>query len=314
MNLGIVTRAAGKLGLVLSKHSPAMLSVVGGAGVIATAVLASHETLRVKEVVEPHVVNLETISSTLADETKEYTKEDALHDRTVVYTGLAKGLLKLYAPALIVGVLTVASIAAAHRISSKRIAGLTAAYGVLDQSYRRYKGRVEQALGKEGMKELDTKIREQAKKDISETRKKGRKTADISEIGDSIFEMAGVSQYAVLYDENAGTWNKNRSLSQTILRAQESYANDLLNCRGYVMLNEVYAGLGLPQTSAGAVVGWIRKDDGGADGYITFGDWDVNYFDDIYQDIDGVCEARRWILDFNVDGVVWDRIDEVSVR
>lgn len=311
MNLGVITRAAGKVGLVLSKHSPAMLSVIGGVGVVATAVLASQETLRVKEVVEPHVENLELISATLEDESKQYSDQDALHDRTVIYARLGRDLLKLYAPALIVGVLTVASIAASHRISAKRIAGLTAAYGALDQSYRRYRGRVEQALGKEGMEELDTKIREQAKKDIAERRKPD---ADISEIGDSIFDLAGVSQYAVLYDENAATWNKNRNLSTSILRAQESYANDLLNCRGYVMLNEVYAGLGLPQTSAGAVVGWIRKDDGGADGYITFGDWDANYFDDIYKDVDGVCEARRWILDFNVDGVIWDRIDEVSVR
>lgn len=311
MNLGVITRAAGKVGLVLSKHSPAMLSVIGGVGVVATAVLASQETLRVKEVVEPHVENLELISATLEDETKQYSDQDALHDRTVIYTRLGRDLLKLYAPALIVGVLTVASIAASHRISAKRIAGLTAAYGALDQSYRRYRGRVEQALGEEGMKELDTKIREQAKKDIAERRKPD---ADISEIGDSIFDLAGASQYAVLYDENAATWNKNRNLATSILRAQESYANDLLNCRGYVMLNEVYAGLGLPQTSAGAVVGWIRKDDGGADGYITFGDWDANYFDDIYKDVDGVCEARRWILDFNVDGVIWDRIDEVSVR
>jgi hypothetical protein len=311
MNLGVITRAAGKVGLVLSKHSPAMLSVIGGVGVVATAVLASQETLRVKEVVEPHVENLELISATLEDESKQYSDQDALHDRTVIYARLGRDLLKLYAPALVVGVLTIASIAASHRISAKRIAGLTAAYGALDQSYRRYRGRVEQALGEEGMKELDTKIREQAKKDIAERRKPD---ADISEIGDSIFDLAGASQYAVLYDENAATWNKNRNLSTSILRAQENYANDLLNCRGYVMLNEVYAGLGLPQTSAGAVVGWIRKDDGGADGYITFGDWDANYFDDIYKDVDGVCEARRWILDFNVDGVIWDRIDEVSVR
>lgn len=311
MNLGVITRAAGKVGLVLSKHSPAMLSVIGGVGVVATAVLASQETLRVKEVVEPHVENLELISATLEDESKQYSDQDALHDRTVIYTRLGRDLLKLYAPALVVGVLTIASIAASHRISAKRIAGLTAAYGALDQSYRRYRGRVEQALGEEGMKELDTKIREQAKKDIAERRKPD---ADISEIGDSIFDLAGASQYAVLYDENAATWNKNRNLSTSILRAQENYANDLLNCRGYVMLNEVYAGLGLPQTSAGAVVGWIRKDDGGADGYITFGDWDANYFDDIYKDVDGVCEARRWILDFNVDGVIWDRIDAVSVR
>lgn len=311
MNLGVITRAAGKVGLVLSKHSPAMLSVIGGVGVVATAVLASQETLRVKEVVEPHVENLELISATLEDESKQYSDQDALHDRTVIYARLGRDLLKLYAPALVVGVLTIASIAASHRISAKRIAGLTAAYGALDQSYRRYRGRVEQALGEEGMKELDTKIREQAKKDIAERRKPD---ADISEIGDSVFDLAGASQYAVLYDENAATWNKNRNLSTSILRAQENYANDLLNCRGYVMLNEVYAGLGLPQTSAGAVVGWIRKDDGGADGYITFGDWDANYFDDIYKDVDGVCEARRWILDFNVDGVIWDRIDEVSVR
>ena len=142
MNLGVITRAAGKVGLVLSKHSPAMLSVIGGVGVVATAVLASQETLRVKEVVEPHVENLELISATLEDESKQYSDQDALHDRTVIYARLGRDLLRLYAPALVVGVLTVASIAASHRISAKRIAGLTAAYGALDQSYRRYRGRV----------------------------------------------------------------------------------------------------------------------------------------------------------------------------
>jgi hypothetical protein len=86
------------------------------------------------------------------------------------------------------------------------------------------------------------------------------------------------------------------------IRSQQNYANDLLNARGHVFLNEVYDMLGIERTSAGAVVGWVR---GNGDNEIDFGV--LNDLHSGQRFING--DERSVLLDFNVDGVVYDLIE-----
>ena len=91
------------------------------------------------------------------------------------------------------------------------------------------------------------------------------------------------------------------------LRAQQNYANDLLRARGYLTLNEVLDGLGIQGTQmlrkAGMVVGWKYEKDN------QYGDNDVCF--DIYSTYrkreDGNVEPCI-ILDFNVEGSIYDRM------
>lgn len=71
----------------------------------------------------------------------------------------------------------------------------------------------------------------------------------------------------------------------------EAYFNGMLDGRGYVFLNEVYEFLGLEKTEAGDKVGWI-KDNPEGDERIIF---------EIHQ-------TDRMYIDFNVDGVIIDKI------
>ena len=87
------------------------------------------------------------------------------------------------------------------------------------------------------------------------------------------------------------------------LRTQQNYANDLLKARGHLFLNEVYSMLGIPHTSAGAIVWWTIG--AGGDNYVDFGIFTrdsqvVREFVNGYE--------RSILLDFNVDGVIWDMI------
>lgn len=91
------------------------------------------------------------------------------------------------------------------------------------------------------------------------------------------------------------------------LKCQQQYANEKLKAQGHLFLNEVYDMLGIPRSKAGAVVGWIydrNNPEKYSDGYVDFG---------LYS---GTESNRRFVngqeynilLDFNVDGVIYDKI------
>lgn len=111
------------------------------------------------------------------------------------------------------------------------------------------------------------------------------------------------SQYSEYFDSNSKYWTKDPAFNKLFLVSQREYANDLLRNRGHIFLNEVYDMLGLPRTEAGAIVGWIYEENNPVgDNYIDFGlaDGCNEGFMNGYRN-----EA---LLDFNVDGAIFDRI------
>jgi hypothetical protein len=95
-------------------------------------------------------------------------------------------------------------------------------------------------------------------------------------------------------------WQKNSEHNKLFLKCQQSYANDMLQARGHVFLNEVYSWLGLEHSKAGAVVGWVINSDG--DNFVDFGIFDPGNS----RFVNG--QERSILLDFNVDGVIYDKI------
>ena len=68
-----------------------------------------------------------------------------------------------------------------------------------------------------------------------------------------------------------------------------------------MFLNEVLASLGFEHTSPGALVGWIYESEDG-DSYIDFDLYAVHN-----ENFMNGPEKSVW-LDFNVDGVIYDKI------
>jgi hypothetical protein len=75
--------------------------------------------------------------------------------------------------------------------------------------------------------------------------------------------------------------------------------------RGHVFLNEVYDILGIPRSQAGAIIGWVLTGDGSTDNYLNFGIFDDN--DSAIDFVNG--REGSVLLDFNVDGIIFDKID-----
>lgn len=286
MNLGIVTRLVGRAGLVLSKHAPTILTAAGTAGFIGTTVLASKATLKVEETVAEETALLVKVHE--AQEAGKLSDKDATHDKVVLYSRMTTKLAKLYAPAIILGAASIASLITGHGIMLKRNASLAAAYAAVDQAFKTYKKKVESKFGKDAVLEALSSV---AAEDLT----KDEMTVE------SVAAVNDVSPYGVIFDDTNVNWSADEDLAMLHLKCQQQYANDILQTRGHIFLNEVYKMLGFPHTPAGAVTGWVK---GNGDDFVDF-----NIFDGMFEGEDqNGRTVTKWALDFNVDGVMYDKI------
>ena len=306
-----LTKTFYKAAFQLKKHSPEILMVAGVAGTVVSAVMACKTTLKVHEVLDKTKHDVDIIHDCAADqslrESGQYTDEDAKKDLTIVYTKTAIDLIKLYGPSVILGALSITCIFTSNNILRKRNLALAAAYATLDGSFKDYRKRVVDRFGEVVDRELKTGI----KAKTIEENVVDEETGEIKTVEKTInvIEDDDVNQYsefARFFDDGCTGWSKDPEYNLMFLRAQQNYANDLLRSRGYVFLNEVYRMLGIPDSQAGQIVGWVYDPkDPNRDNYISFGIYDLHK----PKNRDFVNGYERTILlDFNVDGNVLDAL------
>lgn len=294
----ILIRKGSRLALKVSKHSPELLLGVGIVGGIGATVLACRATLHLDEVLTTHEETMSQIEEVAEnqEEYPDYTPEKVARDKyvTTVKTGVA--ICKLYAPAVILGSISIASLIGGHNILNKRYLGVTAAYTALQKAYKEYREHARDEFGEEKELELYHGVREK----IEEIEGKNGK---VKEVKKKVVDPAqAYSIYARVFDETNRWFKKDPTMNRMFLQAQQSHANDLLKINGHLFLNDVYRLLGFPDTKEGAVVGWI---DGYGDSFISFDIFDTEDKSKVAF-INGY-ERAIW-LDFNVDGVIYDLI------
>lgn len=288
----IITRFGGRSVLLAKKHSPTILTATGIVAGITSTVLASKATLKLEGEVD-HLRETVDNANNMLDR-KQMTDQEHRKEVAYIYARSALAIGRLYAPAASVGVAGIACVISAQGIMQRRNAALTAAYVAVEKGFAEYRKRVEEALGEEKEYELSHGITTEDKQDT----KKGEVTK-VSTIEDP----NAISVYARFFDEHNDHWTKTPEYNLMFVKSQQNYANDLLHSRGHVFLNEVYDMLGLERSQAGQVVGWVRGS--GGDDYIDFGLYRGNN-EKVREFVNGF--ERSILLDFNVDGVVLDKI------
>ncbi len=288
----VITRKVSRPILVGQKHSPTLLFGAGVIGVMTTVVLASRATLKLEEILDKTEKNLNT-AKTL--ESPDYSEKDRNKDIALVYAQTTVSIVKLYGPAILVGMASIGALSGSHFILNRRNAGLVAAYGVLDKGFKEYRRRVVAEFGPE--KDSEFRYATEAHEIVEET-EEGPVVKTIRRVG-----LDGASVYARFFDEYSTSWSKQTEYNQLFIRCQQNYANDLLRARGHVFLNEVYDMLGLARSKEGAVVGWVMGK--GGDEYIDFGVFEGDMFSAM-RFVNGHQDSV--LLDFNVDGVIYDKI------
>lgn len=303
--LNKMSRSFSKVGFQLKKHSPEILVVAGVAGTVTSTVMACKATTKLSTILDETKESIEQIHHAIEHPEKlpeKYTEEDGKKDLAIVYTQSALKIAKLYAPAVILGTLSITAMLTSNNILRKRNVALAAAYTAVDKSFKEYRGRVVERFGKEMDKELRYNIKA---KEVEETvvdektgkEKTVKKTVDV-------IDPNNVSEFAVIYDDGCKGWTKDPELNKMFLLKQQNFANDKLKADGYLFLNDVYDMLGFQKTSAGQVVGWVYNEkDPIGDNFVDFGIIDIHNerkraFINGYE--------RNILLDFNVDGNILD--------
>ena len=302
-----MSRAFGKTGLKIKKHSPEILVVTGVVGVVGSAVLACKATTKLSAITEKAKQDVEKINDYAEHPEKlcePYTKEDAKKDIIIIRTQSALQIAKLYAPAVTLGALSVTCIFAGTNILRKRNVALAAAYTTVNNSFKEYRDRVIERFGKDLDKELkyNIKAKEVEEKVVDENGKEKtvKKTVNV------VNSNNGVSEYARFYDDGCKGWQKDSEHNLWMLTRFQNMANDKLKSDGYIFLNDVYEMLGIPKTKAGQIVGWVYNEKNPVgDNYVDFGIYDL--YDEKKRDFVNGYE-KTILLDFNVDGSILDLI------
>jgi hypothetical protein len=286
--------------------------VVGGTiGMVVSAVMACKATTKVDAILDKtkeQVDGIHKVLETPALQEKykkeygeEYTPEQSRKDLAVVYAKTGVEFVKVYGPAVLLGAASVTSILCGHNILNKRHAALTAAYAVVDNSFKDYRGRVVERFGEE----LDRELRYNVKtKEIEE--EVTDENGNVTKVKKTV-EVADVSldnDYDRFYMEGCTGWDKDPEYNKVFILQQQNWANDLLRTRGHVTLNEIYDMFGMNRSRAGATIGWVydpKNPD--LQNCIDFGlGRDIDFAKGLFLNGD----ERNVLLRFNPDGNVWD--------
>ena len=208
------------------KHSPAILTGIGIAGMLTTTVLAVKATPKALDVIA---------------DIKERHEEDG--DKKVIAKELVTKVAPIYLPAVVTAVASTACLVGANSVHAKRNAALAAAYTISDTALREYREKVVETMGEK----KDRAIKDEIAKDKLEN--------DPVQNHEVIITKNGTT---LCYDCIFGRYF--RSDMETIKRAITKINRDLVTDM-YASLNDFYCEIDIPPVKIGDDIGW-NIDDG----------------------------------------------------
>ena len=204
----------------VSKRSPEILTGIGIAGMISTAVLAVKATPKAIELIE------------------EKKREEWLDKLSPVE--IVKVAWKPYIPAIVTCVTSTACLIGASSVSAKRNAALATAYKLSETALTEYREKVIETIGEKKERTVRDKVAEERVK---------KNPVSKNEV---IITGNGKT---LCFDPISGRYFM--CSIETIKRAENTLNKQMLHdISGYVSLNEFYDEIGLDHTSVGDDLGW----------------------------------------------------------
>lgn len=222
MNLSSVQKGLKNLGGVISRNSPHILTGLGCAGVLTTAILTGHAVLRAHELLETE--------GTCRHHEHNFDPLDPLEEVKMVW--------RFFIPPAVMGLTSIACIIGANTINANRNAALAALYSLSETAFREYKERVVEEIGRN--KEL--RIRDNVAQERVANNPPGDRTIIVTGYGDHLCYDVPGDRY---FESSA------EKIRQQVLELNYTLMNDT-----WVSLNDLYYALGLKPTPLGDKMGF----------------------------------------------------------
>ena len=208
----------------LKTHSSTILTCIGAAGVVVTAVTAVKAT--------PQAIKL--LEAATDEKGEELTKLEV-----VKVAGPA------YIPSALIGVSTIACVFGANVLNKRQQAAFTSAYALVDNAYKEYRAKVRELLGEE----TDIQIRDAIIKD--------KVKDDWHAFTPGLNSLTLPEDKKLFYDEIGERYFE---ASPGDVFNAEYHLNRNFTLRGCANVNEFYMFLGLDGTEEGETLGWSADD------------------------------------------------------
>ena len=203
----------------IADNSPALLTGVGVAGTVATAVLTGRATVH---------------ATRILDEEAEIWRNEG----DVPVKRQLELVWTLYIPPVTVGALTIASIITANHVGTRRAAALAAAYSISERSFAEYREKVAERLGESKEQKIrDDIAQDQVNRDPAQNRE-----IVISDRADTLFYESYTGRYFM-------------STMEDVKKAMND-TNYQMFSDNYASLGDFQVRVGLPKTEVSEEVGW----------------------------------------------------------
>lgn len=257
---------AAKAGLTLSKHLPTILTAVGSAGLVTSAVMACKKTSYVEGILDKMNDNLKVADDAhngLVPLKDAFTEEQYRADVRNFKIQGAIELAKLYAVPVGLGLASLACIFSGHYILMARLASMTAAYTGVAASYQEYRKRIVDKFGSE----VDNDILHNVKHEMSVIDTIKNPDGTETQVLDSkpvAQDPEGLNPYRAYFGPETCSWyhKDDYRMNHFMLMRVQDEANEILHSRGYIFLNEVRRKCGLEDSMEGQLIGWTMWGDG----------------------------------------------------
>ena len=220
------------------KNSPAILTGIAVVGLVTTAVLAWKAAPKAQKIVEEHKERVDRLGGDISEEEK---REETVE--------VIKEMAPVVAPPIVMGAVTAACIIGSNRISTKRIAALSAAYTLAEKGFSEYQDKVQDLIGEKKEKKVTEAIAEDHLANHPVT------TSNVINTGRG---------NVLFYDDASDRYFM--SSIDAVSRAIKTIS-DRQELEEWIDLNELYFELDLNATTSGDILGFKRSD-----GKIDIGD------------------------------------------
>lgn len=205
------------------KHASIILTCLGAAGVVVTAIVTAKATVKAVDILED------------AENNHELTKKEKV-----------KVVAPSYIPAVVLGASTVACIFGANVLNTKYQASLMSAYALVNSSYEDYKRKLKELYGEDAHKKIMDELAVEKADDVCIYADGFIDSSNLTIDGDKAEKRLFYDAFSKRYFE--------ASVEQVM--AAEYHLNRNYMLRGSVCVNEWYEFLGLSYIEGGEVLGW----------------------------------------------------------